>query len=160
MKDIFDYNDYKHFLIDKTPTKGEERGRRSKLAQVLNCQLSYISLVLTTPNHHFNLEHGQKICEHFEMSDESTDFFLLLLSKARAGSKELERYYEKKIRTILSTRVEIKNRIKNHETLDQNDQAIYYSDWYFTALHMILRREKEISINSHTGVAGAASNIS
>ena len=144
MIDVFDSKNYKNFLIKRMPTVGGERGMRSKLAEFLSCQLSFISLVLTTEKHHFSMEHGQKLCNFFNLSDPETDFFILLLSRDRAGSKELENFYDKKIQKITKERHDIKNRIKGHASLDKNDKALYYSDWYYAAIHMILRCKKSI----------------
>jgi uncharacterized protein (TIGR02147 family) len=142
--DIFEAKNYKQFLLQRMPTIGGERGARTKLAEYLGCQLSYVSLVLTTDKHHFNLEHGQRISQFLNLSDLEMDFFILMLSRDRAGSKELELFYNKKIQMILKERSDVKNRITNHSSLDNRDQAIYYSDWYYTAIHMILRCHKTI----------------
>lgn len=143
--DIFDCKNYKHFLLKRMPTTGGERGARTKLAEYLGCQLSYVSLVLTTDKHHFSFEQGQKVTQFLNLSESEIDFFVLLLSKDRAGSKELELFYNKKIQNILKERSNIKSRIKDHSSLDNHDQAIYYSDWYYTAIHMILRCKQSIS---------------
>ena len=145
MIDVFDAKNYKQFLIKRMPTVGGERGMRSKLAEFLSCQLSFISLVLTTEKHHFSMEHGQKLCNFFNLSELETDFFILLLSRDRAGSKELESFYDKKIQKITKERHDIKNRIKGHSSLDKTEMALYYSDWYYAAIHMILRCKKSIS---------------
>ncbi len=154
MIDVFDAKTYKTFLIKRMPTVGGERGLRSKLADHLGCQLSFISLVLTTEKHHFSLEHGQRVCKFFNLSEAETDFFMLLMSRDRAGSKELESFYEKKIQNVLKQRQEIKNRIKDHASLNSDDQALYYSDWYYTAVHMILRCRKSIKASELAELLG------
>ncbi|MDO9182118.1 MAG: TIGR02147 family protein [Bacteriovorax sp.] len=152
--DIFDVKGYKQFLLKQMPTSGKERGLRSKLAEFLGCQLSYVSLVLTTEKHQLSLEHGQKVCNFFNLNDSETDYFILLLSKARAGSKDLVLFYEKKIDSILKHRQDIKSRIKNHASLDKADQALYYSDWYYTAIHMILRCNHSINSKDLSNLLG------
>jgi uncharacterized protein (TIGR02147 family) len=143
--DIFESKTYKQFLLKRLPTIGGERGARTKLAEYLGCQLSYVSLVLTTDKHHFNLEQGQKIAQFLNLSEPEIDFFILLLSKDRAGSKDLEVYFSKKIQKILRERADVLSRIKDSSSLENRDQAIYYSDWYYTAIHMILRSNKSVS---------------
>ncbi len=142
--DVFSARNYKQFLVSTFPVKGEKRGVRTRLASFLGCQLSFISLVLTTEHQHFSLEHGHRICEFLELSEDETEFFILLLSKARAGSKDLENFYDRKIKARLKERNEIKDRIKNQTTLSEAQRALYYSDWYYTAIHMILRCRGDI----------------
>lgn len=154
MESVFDLNDYKDILRGLLPTQGEGRGKRSQLAQFLNCQLSYISLVLSSSKTHFSLEHGHKACEFFSMSEDERDFFILLLSKARAGSTELEGYYEQKIQAFRKERNEIKHRIKNQSTLNQEQRSLYYSDWYYCAIHMLLRCRGDISVSEVAQIFG------
>ncbi|MGE3609360.1 MAG: DUF4423 domain-containing protein [Bacteriovoracaceae bacterium] len=146
MLSIFDFSDYKSFLRNLMPSSGESRGLKSKLAQALGCQLSFVSLVLTQTHTHFSPEHGKGVCEFFKLTEDETNFFMLLLSKQRAGSKTLENFYDSQIKKILQDREAIKSRIKGSGEISKEDQALYYSEWYFTALHMILRSENKIDL--------------
>lgn len=80
------------------------------------------------------------------MREEEAAYFILLLSKQRAGSKSLEALYDSQIRKIQEERNELKHRIKSSSELSPEEQTIYYSEWYYSALHMILRNEGKVDL--------------
>lgn len=134
---VFEFTDYRSFLKRALPVAGPGRGARTKLAEALGCQNGFVSLVLSG-GAHFSLEHAVKISKFLQHDHEEREFFLLLVHLARAGSKELENYYQENIQKILGARREIKSRIKEQSTLNDADRLHYYSSWHFTAVHMCL----------------------
>ncbi|WPU63994.1 TIGR02147 family protein [Peredibacter starrii] len=137
-KTLFDYLDYKLYLnerIDNSPSKG--RGIKLKIAEYLNCQSAFVSQVLNGIPH-FSLEQGVKLNSFLGHTKEESRFFLLLLQLERAGTNELRDYFMEEIKDILSKRSEIKNRIDIKKSLKPVDQQIYYSSWYYGAIHMLL----------------------
>ena len=136
-KTLFDFDDYRAYLKFALPVSGPLRGSRSKLAESLGCQSAFVSLVLGG-NTHFSLEHSAKISRFLKLDEDEQDFFLLLVHLARAGSKDLEDYYKKRIEAIRRRRREIKERVVTTQSLSESDQLTYYSSWHFTAVHMCL----------------------
>lgn len=65
MLTVFDFDDYKDYLKAAMPSTGKSRGQRSKLAETLGCQLSFLSLVLNKSDTHLSLEHGKSVCDFF-----------------------------------------------------------------------------------------------
>lgn len=118
-------------------TTGVTRGMRSKLAKYLNCQTGYISQVLTG-NTNFSLEHAIQVNRFLSHSEEEADFFMLLVEYERAGSDELRDFYQLKIKKILKSRNEIKNRIKVNSNITVSDFVEYYSHWYYSAVHVLV----------------------
>lgn len=134
---IFEYTDYKKFLqehIHNQPYRG--RGLRLKLAQYLNCQTAYISQVLNKYTH-FSMEQSLKVAEFFELNASEREFFLLLVQMARAGTKELENFHRNQIEDILENRKDLANRLNIKNQLDEMNQHIYYSVWYYAAIHIL-----------------------
>ncbi|MDG0817979.1 TIGR02147 family protein [Bdellovibrio svalbardensis] len=133
--DIFRYIHYREYLKACLPAKGDGRGGRSRLAQILGCQPGYISLVLSGKSD-FSPEHGMQIADYFHLNIEERDFLLLLIHKDRAGSVNLRTHYEIQIKTIQKEKMEIKSRIATTHALSNEEQLQYYESWFFTALHM------------------------
>jgi len=133
--DIYQYSNYKAYLRSACPAKGEGRGARTRLAEFLNCHLGFVSQVLTG-NAHFSVEHGILIAEFLKLSDQEKEFFLLLLQKDRAGSVKLRTFFQTKIQSILQDREQIKSRIQHSNKLTEEQKAIYYGKWIYTAVHM------------------------
>lgn len=137
-KTIYDYLNYKEFLnqkISSMPQKG--RGIRLKLAQALSCQTAYISQVLNRETN-FSLEQAVKVSQFFEFNKEESRFFLLLVQLERAGSHDLVVFLKNEIQDILTKRAEIETRVNITDSLDERNQHIYYSVWYYAAIHILL----------------------
>ncbi len=117
--------------------EGPLRGARNRLADALNCQKGFISQVLSGRSH-FSLEHGMRICRFLNLDPQEEEFFLLLLHLGRAGSKELEGFYERRLGEIREKRQEIKERIRSNSELSEAEQMTYYSSWHYAAVHMCL----------------------
>lgn len=137
MKSVYEYTDYRDFLRHSLPVDGPGRGARNRLAVALNCQKGFVSQVLGSRSH-FSLEHGIKISRFLKLDAEEEEYFLLLLHLARAGSKELEAFYSKRLSEIRQRRQEIKGRIPTRSRLTEAQQLIYYSSWHYSAIHMCL----------------------
>jgi uncharacterized protein (TIGR02147 family) len=133
---VFESKNYKEYLKNILKSTGEARGQRTKLAEYLNCQIGFVSQVITGKTN-FSLEHGIKINQFLGHSNEEAHFFMLLLEKERAGSVELEKYYEQQIQNILDERHSIKKRLKNSGELTERDSILYYSQWYYAAIHIL-----------------------
>jgi uncharacterized protein (TIGR02147 family) len=134
---VFEFEDYKLFLKNLLAPSGETRGARSKLAEKLNCNIGFVSQVLNGESQ-FSLEHATLISEFLELSEEETDFFLLLVQFERAGSEKLRVHLNRQIKRIQKQRKEIKSRIKTSKDLTEADYGIYYSNWAYSAVHMTL----------------------
>ena len=137
-KSIFEYRDYKRFLKDylSAQPKGG-RGLRSELARVSQTKTTYVSSVLNAQAH-FNQEQALRIAQFLGLSQKQSHYFLLLLNYARAGSKELRQFYEQEIQQAQEKSVVIQDRLKQKTVLGPEEQAIYYSAWYYAAVHMAL----------------------
>ncbi|MGK5082506.1 TIGR02147 family protein [Bdellovibrionota bacterium FG-1] len=134
-KSIFDYQNYKAYLVDWVEEKG--RGERSKIASVLRCHLAYVSQVLND-DAQLSLEQADQLNTYLAHSEDQAEFFLLLVSLERAGTASLRKLYETKIKRILHERTLLENRLKNKKVLPAESQAIYYTAWYYSAIHLLI----------------------
>jgi len=137
MKNVFDFDDYKTFLADfERYRKGFERGFRSKLAECIDCQSGYVTRVLNE-SAHFSLEQGLKIALYLKLNEREQSFFLLLIEKDRAGTKELKAYFKSKINKERDSYLNIKERVGDSRALTPSEQSVYYSNWHYLAVHML-----------------------
>jgi uncharacterized protein (TIGR02147 family) len=134
---VFDFRNYREYLKEALPTQGPSRGGRSKLAAALGCQNGFVSLVLSGEGN-FSPEHAMTISRFLNHDEEERDYFLLLVQFERAGSKDLESHYKKKVDEIHARRKEIRERIQVKSTLSEADHLTYYSSWHYAAIHMSL----------------------
>lgn len=118
------------------------RGFKSKLAMAAKCQSSHLSQVLArkvllTPEQAF------AIANFLEWSSLDKQHFMALVLRERAGTKVLRRHYESVIRQLEKDKLSLAKRFET-EDMQLEHQQIYYSSWYYAAIHILL------SIPGHT----------
>lgn len=136
-KSIFEFTHYKIYLEAKTGASGTRKGVKAAMAKVVNCQPTYISQVLHG-NAHLSLEQAEVLNGFFSHSHDEGIFFLLLVQKDRAGTKNLRNFFQEQIEEVLKKRLVLTKRLGAKETLSEVHQATYYSSWIYAALHIAL----------------------
>lgn len=137
MASIHDHKDYKKYVNDALGGNIKRSGLRSKAAEAMGVQLTYLSRVLNAEAH-LSLEQALQLSEFLGHTEEERKIFLLLLQKDRAGTKKLEQHFQKQIDEIHEKRQLIQNRVKLREELNAVDQAKYYSRWYYACIHVMI----------------------
>jgi uncharacterized protein (TIGR02147 family) len=135
---VFDYIDYRNYLLhwlENRPNGG--RGEKLKLSEALSCQPSYISQVFAG-SANLSFEQAETLNTVFGHTDEESQFFLLLVHLARAGTEALKKRLRTRIQAVLDHRKNLKNRLAFEKSISREDQAIYYSAWYYSAVHFAL----------------------
>jgi len=130
-KSRHDYKKYLNELINARPHRG--RGVRSEIAKATKTQNAYVSQVLNG-SVHFSPEQAEALNYYLDHSQMEGRFFLLLVQKARAGTRALQT----RLAEILESRLNLKKRLDVRKSLSNQDQVIYYSAWYFSAIHVLL----------------------
>lgn len=134
---IYEFDNYKKFLNDlivKMPKRG--RGQARRLSEHLRIQPVVVSQVLSGERH-FTPEQGLEIGSFFGLDDTQTDYLVSLISKARAGTKNLRDHYDKKLSALRSESLKIKNAVVEHRVLSDPDKGIFYSNWFYSAVSLL-----------------------
>lgn len=138
MKVIFEYDGYKNYITDYIKSRPKNGyGLKQAFANAAGCQVAYISHVLNGDNHLSN-EQAEAIGRFMGLNEEELEFLLLLVNKERAGTTSLKKLYSKIMAEKCEAYSNLKNRMKIKEALTVEDQAIYYSKWYYSAIHMLV----------------------
>lgn len=145
-RSIFDFRSYKDFLSEVS--RGE-RGSRSRLAEAMNCHSAYVSQVLNG-NAHLSLEQGEQVSRFLGLNKEEAHFFLLLVQYDRAGTAPLKSYFDVQIKEAVKKQLILKDRLVFKRSLSREDQAIFYSSWYFGAVHVLV---SVAGCNTERGIA-------
>jgi uncharacterized protein (TIGR02147 family) len=136
MISIFIFDSYKSFLEKKIlslPNNG--RGFTTKLAEYMQLNPSFLSQVIKADKH-FSLEQALKVAEYLSLNALEQEYFLCLIQHERAATIELRNYFHKKIVTIKSDSQKIVRRLQDQKELGANEQAIFYSNWYYSAVRL------------------------
>ncbi len=133
---VFDYRNYKEFLKAWCELPEAGKGIRGRLSTHLRCQPSFFSQVLNgKPD--LSLEQAYRASSFFKFTDEETEYFLLLVQRAKASDHDLIRYFDSQIVARLSVRTKITSRVKAGVGLTLEQQTRYYSSWIYSAVHIL-----------------------
>lgn len=139
---IFEHNDYRDLITSSLEGK-IGRGSKVKLAEVLNCNPGYISQVLNKSKIHFSAENIIKISAFLKLNSNEEEFLLALFYLERSGSKELVKHWQNKVSLIQKQHSKVESQVKNlSQELSESAQAIYYSHWAYSAIHMVVSIDK------------------
>lgn len=136
---VFEAKSYVEFL-SWALHKGEEkipRGQVKQMAEKLQCHPTFISQVLTGKAQ-FNHEQSVRFCTTQQMSFEETEFFLDLLNRDRASTKEAREVFQRIIDRKIRERLSYQSRTKISTTLSREQEVLYLSSWIPSAIHAAL----------------------
>lgn len=134
---IYSYKEYKAFLrdlIESYPKQG--RGQARRLADHLAVNSVVISQVLSG-SRDFTSEQALLVANFFGLDERATDYLLVLIQRARAGSKDLERYYDGKIQNLQQENQDLKNRVVEYKELSDADKGVFYSNWFYSGVRLL-----------------------
>lgn len=135
---VFDFRDYKSYL--KAWIKSQRRhghGEKTRIVEAIHCHSGYVSQVIEG-NAHFSAEQVALLNRYLEHNKDESRFLLLLLQHTRAGNEALREHFQILIQELLDRHNLLRNRPDFRKTIPQEQQAIYYSAWYYTAVHTLL----------------------
>lgn len=133
---VFEFDNYKEFLtawIENRPKKG--RGELQKISKHLNIHSTMVSHIVRGDKH-LSLEHGCSLAEYLGLNDLETNYFLTLIQFDRAGSHLLRKRIQKNLEELKNKSQQIKNRLPSSAELKEEDKAIFYSHWLYSALRL------------------------
>lgn len=134
---IFTYTDYKKFFnswVDSQPKNGYGEYRR--VAQALGLSTTMVSQVFKADKH-LSMEMTADLCDYLGLTEDETDYLLLLVEYQKAGSFKLRTKLEKQIKKAQEKSAKLESKIKKDVELTENDKTIYYSSWLYQATRLL-----------------------
>jgi uncharacterized protein (TIGR02147 family) len=140
LPEIYTYKDYKAFIRDQITENRQTRGYRQLLADAAGCQRTYLSQVL---NSHIELtpDHAVGMTIFWGLGASASDYFLELVSISRAGTPALKKLIQSRLDRLKRAHLDLGERIRAPTLTAGSYEAIYYSSWLFSALHIVIRLE-------------------
>jgi uncharacterized protein (TIGR02147 family) len=146
---VFDYDDYKQCVndwINSQPKGGH--GQLRSLANYLGVNSVVMSQVFRG-DRDISAEQAVGVARFLGLNDQERNFFILMVQKARAGSKELAAIINQQMEALRQSSKVLKNRIK-HAKFTEKDRATFYSQWYYSAIRLGISIE---DTNTFTSIA-------
>jgi uncharacterized protein (TIGR02147 family) len=136
-KEIYSFTDYRLYIKGKIYNGDRaRRGELSALAEAIPCQSSYLSRVMAGEAD-LSLEQADTAGKYLGHSQDENSFFLLLVQYARAGTASLRAHFKRSITSAQEERLSLHKRVGLKQVLNKEDQATYYSLWYYAAIHVM-----------------------
>lgn len=135
--DVFDYRDYREIIrvrIESLPKRGF--GQLSQLAKAVGVSAAFVSQVLSGRKN-LSEDQGYLAAEYFSLNEPETFYFVLLIQRERAGHHKLQKLLDRRIASLSREAQKVKTRIVTEKELSFELQAVFYSDWLFTAIHTL-----------------------
>ena len=130
--------DYKIFLRGREQrARVLERGFRSRLAEAMGVQSAFVTQVLNG-DANLSLEQGLRGARHLGLDELDQEYFLGLISLARAGTPELRRLLQKRLAALRAELLNLKRVVSEAGALNEERRAIYYGHWSYAAIHILV----------------------
>ena len=134
---VFDFLDYKEFLVEVANERGQRSGFKTALATVCGCNGAYISSIFSG-NAHLSLEQAERACSFLAFTTDEAHYFLILVQMARSGTVSLRTYFRSQADALRQNHLNVEMRLKMSKTLKRRDEGQYYSSWVYAAIHVAL----------------------
>lgn len=134
--DIYSYDDYRVLIKDRLsllPKSGH--GQAKRLAEYVGVSTAFISQVLSR-NRHLAPEQNFLVTEFLGLSELETTYFLKLMEWEKSGNHKHKKWLRKSLESIREESKKISNRIQFQKVLSDEEKAIFYSDWHYSAIRM------------------------
>ena len=134
---VFDFTDYKDFVrswVLEKPSKG--RGQFQRFAKALSIHPTLVSHIFRGDKN-LSLEQASTLCRYLELSSLETDFFLLLVQRAKSGSIDLSKILDRQITEIRKSSKNLVNRVSCEKELNAEEQSVFYSNWYYSGIRLL-----------------------
>lgn len=148
MTSIFTFERYKDFLRERLKAMPKEgRGEIGKIAKMLSMHPTRVSQVL---NSHVNLtmEQAASLTSYLGLAGSETEFFLALVQFERAGTEELKKISRATLERLRNQAKELKHRVPKDITLTDDQKAVFYSSWMYSAIRLATSIESLQSLDA------------
>jgi len=142
MKPLIEYSNYRAYLNDLIYGPSSRRGLQTELAKAMGCQAAYLSQVLKEKAE-LTEDHALKLVTHLRLSDFDSEYFMLMLRMARAGTPELVRYLDQKRQEMARQSHDLSNKIKG-KLVSSSEKVLsdYFASWIPSTIHIATSSEK------------------
>lgn len=145
---LFSGEDYKSFLrerIEQMPRRGH--GELQRISTELKMHPTRVSQVVNG-DMHFTVEQAAGLCRYLGLGQLETEYFVVLLQLARAGTEEARKLFRRQAQGIRERSKELVNRVPREKELDESEKAIFYSSWHYIGAHVLCSMEQYQTIDT------------
>lgn len=112
------------------------RGEFRKIAAHLGVHSTLVSHIFRGASE-LTLEQAVSLAKYLGLNDFECEYFLNLVQKSRAGTTALQALIERRLEQQRVQASQVSKRISPQRVLDEKDKAMFYSDWFYSAIRLI-----------------------
>lgn len=134
--DVFKETNYRKIVQDiflEMPNQGH--GQVSRLARHLGVNTTLVSQILSGKRN-FTEEQAVATAGFLKLNKKEAYYFLLLVQGERAGTGPLKEIFSEQLRLVREEASSVKGRISSKKELTFEEQAVFYSSWLYSAIHI------------------------
>jgi uncharacterized protein (TIGR02147 family) len=134
---IYEARTYRDVVKGALAAEGEahRRGAVRRLATFLRCHSTYVSQV-TKGKADFSVDQATRFCLYARLPDDQAEFFLDLLQRDRAATKEARSHFQGRLDRRVAEQQDMKKRWRVAEALTAEQESKYYAAWIPQAVHL------------------------
>jgi len=135
---IFDQIDYRSFLKEWfEEQKNKKTGLLTKASTYLRCQNSHLTRVLKQEVH-LTPDQAYLFTRFTQMSEKESHYFMKLVEHNRASNLEYKNKLEDELKNLKRESKDLSRRHPSSQIHNSNFEMLYYSDWIYVAIHMLI----------------------
>jgi uncharacterized protein (TIGR02147 family) len=134
---IFEYDNYKQLVRERLktfPRKGH--GQYLRIAKLLNIHTTMVTHIFKGDSN-LSVEQALKLSEYFAFSPLENDYFVTLVHLERASNSQSRAYFGNQISLLKARALNLSERLQAKKALNESDQAIFYSAWYYSGIRLL-----------------------
>jgi uncharacterized protein (TIGR02147 family) len=136
-KSVFEYDDYKQFVVDRIqslPRRGF--GQLTRLAASLDSSPVVLSQILRGKRE-LSLDQALVTADFLSLDQVESKAFMILVEMGQARTPRLKRHLQKQFDSLKADFENLSSRVFADKELSENDKAIFYSDWSYSAIRLV-----------------------
>ena len=138
--DIFEFSDYRAYLVSRVGGQGSRTGVRQQMAKFLRVHSTFVSHVLGGKAD-FSAEQIEDLNEFLGHTAAEADFMHILVAYERAGSQKLKQRLLKQLKSFVESQNALSKQIKGEDISDDLSRT-YYSKIVYPLVHMAAPLQK------------------
>lgn len=136
MAEIYQFNDFRRFVLSQVTRHSGVRGYQGKLAHAARCQPSYFSRMINGKAT-LNGDQAMGLALFWQLDEKETDYLLLLLELEHTQFGPMKSRIRAKLERIRAPAPDLADRFNTAGLPDSHAAETYYSAWQWMAIHLI-----------------------
>lgn len=147
MVKIFDFSNYRKFIEKKLKEyPNEGYGQLGKLASFIGVHPTLVSQILKG-HKSLTTDQAAKTAEFFGLGEIDAEYLVLLAAFERAGNQPMREMCRRQMNRLKEKSQKIVNRVTADIKLSEEQRAVFYSDWAYSAIRQAIALPQISSVN-------------